>query len=217
MRLRHKKYDLNSENLPLAFDLLDRASLQTCSNSLCYHTLSNRTCVQCKMSKSCTNSRCHCRTLQNQLSLSAKCEPKSVDLQQQQKKLSLSSNAASNPTLASLLKQSNNVGDTILFQSTSAAASNSYNVLSTRFDEPFHRRSCYFRHTKQSASYRSKWKDLNLGIKKTIQFKNTTTTTALNNKDQVYIYIIIELHVRILYSPNLNTVLLLIQTKSSKW
>lgn len=190
MRLKHKKYDLNSENLPLAFDLLDRASLQTCSNSLCYHTLSNRTCVQCKMSKSCTNSRCHCRTLQNQLSLSAKCEPKSIDLQQQ-KKLSLSSNAASNPTLASLLKQSNNVGDTILFQSTSAAAAaaNSYNVLSTRFDEPFHRRSCYFRHTKQSASYRSKWKDLNLGIKKTIQFKNTTTTTALNNKDQVYVII----------------------------
>lgn len=188
--LKHKKYDLLAENLPLAFDLLDKSSVQTCPHPLCFHaSVSNPACVQCKMipagSTGRKQSKCVCKTQsagvknepsvvgQHQHQQVASINPKNAaDLLLAQKKPSNSiTNSALNPTLTSLLKQSD------------SQASSSYNVISTRFDEPFHRRACYFNHTRPAKSKMRASANLNLVMSKTIQFKNNASSF---NKEQVF-------------------------------
>lgn len=165
-----------AENLPLAFNLLDKSSVQTCLNPLCFHSSSaNPACIQCKMlpstttiatTSTSTSSRKQPKCVCKSHSKSDAVDSKSTD----QKKLNPTSNPTNlNHTLTSLLKQN----DT---QTASA-----YNVVSTRFDDPFHRRPCYFSHAKPAKS-RKRVENLNLAMSKTIQFKNSAGSI---NKDQV--------------------------------
>ena len=88
IRLRHKKYDLFAENLSLALDVLDKATLQSCTSHTCTQ-LDGHTCTKCCLStktNSFMSNKCSCSVdtaptiktdaFTDQLNVSAtKCQP----------------------------------------------------------------------------------------------------------------------------------------------
>lgn len=172
-----------AENLPLAFNLLDKSSVQTCLNPLCFHASStNPACIQCKMLSSATTTstssrkqaKCVCKSHSKSDAIGADAKT-STD----QKKL----NPTSNPTTTTTTNL-NHTLTSLLKQNDTQTTANSYNVVSTRFDDPFHRRPCYFSHAKPAKS-RRRVDNLNLAMSKTIQFKNSAGSI---NKDQVKVF-----------------------------
>ncbi|RNA26525.1 mediator of RNA polymerase II transcription subunit 13, partial [Brachionus plicatilis] len=60
IRLKHKKYELLSENLSLAFDVLDKVSLQSCTNLACGNG-ENFTCTRCCLGNGpASSAKCCC-------------------------------------------------------------------------------------------------------------------------------------------------------------
>jgi hypothetical protein len=188
-----------AENLPLAFDILDKTSIQTCPNPMCSHSYSSSVCIQCTiLNNNGTNrkptypnfSKCNCKTLsaigdhllqQQQPTTSSSAlgiGNKIGDLNNSQKRPLAQKDlgASLNSTITAMMNQKsselNGVGST---------ASN-YNVISTRFEEPFHRRECYFSHTKPNRRKDKQQKSC-LGIRKTIQFKGGNNGAVLMSKE----------------------------------
>ncbi|CAF1015787.1 unnamed protein product, partial [Brachionus calyciflorus] len=71
IRLKHKKYDLLPENLPLAFEVLDKVNLGTCTQPLCGSFTCTRCCLIGSNSNKSTSCSCSDKNSKNSNSLSS--------------------------------------------------------------------------------------------------------------------------------------------------
>lgn len=135
VRLKHKKYELMNENLPLAFDLLDKAAISSCVNPMCNSNSINVDCIRCSIlnehSIKLTNVKPKCTCCDVAVDASA------TESAQKNPLTSKDLSANFNSTLLSLLKTEPVTGN---------QRTNVYNV-GTRFAQPFHRRKCHFDHS----------------------------------------------------------------------
>lgn len=153
LRLKHKKYDLLVENLPLAFDILDKSGFSACNNFVCTQASSTFSCARCsyldQSQKPASNStKCTCTSIKS---------PKAL-------------NTLSSKDLGSSLAQTvNSLGQI-------KTEPNSLNLLpntSKLTQQAFHKRKCYFNHVKPNRSFK-KYKQF---ISK---FRTNSTTVCLS-------------------------------------
>jgi hypothetical protein len=140
IQLKHKKYDLLNENLPLAFDLIDKCQMNICTSSICSdNNNQNSACVRCSM-------------LSNKNmggSISCTCATRS----------STTNNPTATSTKTSPLVLSNpkkQIKTETFFNSDTMSTSGKYSMSKTSIStkvEPFHRRKCYFNHNKIENNY----------------------------------------------------------------
>ncbi len=128
LKLKHKKFNLLNENLPLAFDLIDKTTLNLCTNNLCNQSNS---CLNSNSIKTTSKIKCTCNLTNTNNKLP----------QTQKKELSSAITSTLSSLSQSLGQGSLNLGDNLLH-------------VQTKFiKQPFHKRKCYFKHNKNENQY----------------------------------------------------------------
>ena len=157
IKLKHKKYDLLNENMPLAFDLVDKCQINVCTSSICNSSCLNpqqaSCCARCSALVKPTLNKCSCCST----SLTTNSIVSNVN---SLKSLKSSKSLSSNLNLAIGSLQSNHIFANVKLEPTMTMneASTSeekplVNAISTQF-ECFHRRKCYFDHHKLDNTYK---------------------------------------------------------------
>jgi hypothetical protein len=158
IKLKHKKYDLLNENVPLAFDLVDKCQLNVCtSSSICNSSSSclnpqASCCARCATLLKPTSNKCSCcsttSTTANSIASSAN-NLKSLKSKSLSSSLSLAVGSLQSSHIFGNVKLEPMMNETVASTSEEKPL---VNAVSTRF-ECFHRRKCYFDHHKLDNNY----------------------------------------------------------------
>ena len=170
IQLKHKKFDLLNENLPLAFDLLDKCQMNICTSSICLENNGqNLACVRCSMlSNKSTGGGCNCVA-----------------------RSSSGNNPSANSTKTSpivLANQKKQIKTEPFFNSDNMSLTGSKQAMGktsiTTKIEPFHRRKCYFDHNIENDNKKSLHvKNNSIRITKTVKLGSTSSNLSKNSSN----------------------------------